>query len=270
MVKELIKYPTPLSVEYGINVRVFDEKLFSLIDDLKDTINENNLKALSAFQIGSYLNVIVLKNEDGSFLELINPKVIAHSGEVTTQEKTTYYDDLSANVVRHEKISVIYQNRAGENQVLKAEDDLAITLQRKIDYTFGSTFLNKLSKEEKKRFEESLEFGSDIGYENYCPTTFFKDKIIKFINITIALLFFVFLISFFIEDKKILSDVWQYELYTSYFIGIVTLIYIVYGRYEGLKYKTCTSCQIGNILGTAFIAMVKLSAVMTLSYIFVK
>ncbi|WP_304542773.1 peptide deformylase [Sulfurimonas microaerophilic] len=270
MVKELIKYPTPLSVEYGINVREFDEKLFSLIDDLKDTINENNLKALSAFQIGNYLNVIVLKNEDGSFLELINPKVIAHSGEVTTVETTSYYDNLSAQVTRYENISVIYQNRAGENQVLKAEGDLAIILQRKIDYTFGSTFINKLSKEEKQRFEGSLEFGSDIGYENYCPTTFFKDKIIRFINIIIALLFFVFVISFLVEDKKMLSDIWQYQLYTSYFIGLMTIVYIVYGRYEGLQYKTCTSCQIGNILGTAFIAMVKLSAVMTLSYIFVK
>lgn len=270
MVKKIIEYPTPLSVEYGINVRVFDEKLFSLIEDLKDTINENNLKALSAFQIGNYHNVIVLKNEDGSFLELVNPKVISHSGEILTKETTTYYPNLSAEVVRYNEISIVYQNRAGEKQVLKAEGDLAVVLQRKIDYTFGSTFINKLSKEERQRFEASLEFGSDIGYDNYCPTTFFKDKIIRFINIIIALLFFVFVISFFIEDKKILSDIWHYQLYTSYFTALLTLVYVIYGRYEGMQYKTCTSCQIGNILGTAFIAFFKLSVVMTLSYIFIK
>ena len=269
MVKEIIKYPTQLSVEYGINVRVFDEKLFSLIEDLQDTINENNLQALSAFQIGNYHNVIVVKNEDGSFLELINPKVISHSGEVTTKETTSYYPNLSAEVTRYENISVIYVNRQGENQVLKAEGDFAILLQRKIDYTFGSTFLPKLSKEEAQRFEASLEFGSDIGYDGYCPVTFFKDKIIRFANILIALLFFVFIISFFIEDKKILSDIWQYQLYGSYITLLVIFVYIVYGRYEGTKYTSCTSCQIGNILGTAFIASIKLSIVMTLSYFFV-
>ncbi|MFT7859467.1 MAG: peptide deformylase [Sulfurimonas sp.] len=270
MVREIIKYPTPLSVEYGINVRVFDKQLFSLIEDLKDTINENNLKALSAFQVGDYHNVVVLKEDDGSFIELVNPKVISHSGEVTTKETTTYYPNLSAEVKRHAKISIVYQDRNGEKQVLKAEGETAILLQRKIDYTFGSTFITKLSKEERKRFDSSLEHGIDIGYDNYCPTTFVKDKIIRFINIIIALLFAVFVISFFIEDKKILSNVWQYQLFTSYFVTLLTAVYVVYGRYEGSKYTSCTSCQIGNILGSAFIALFKLSVVMVLSYIFVK
>lgn len=270
MVREIIKYPTPLSVEYGINVRVFDDTLFALIDDLEDTINENNLEALAAFQIGSYFNVIVLKQGDGEFLELVNPKVISHSAELLSKETTLYYGDLSAEVKRYEKISIVYQNRNGEQQVLQAEGDLAILLQRKIDYTFGSTFIAKLSKEERQRFDASLEFGMDIGYDNYCPTTFFKDKIIKFINIIIALLFLVFVISFFIEDKKILSEIWNYQLYTSYFIVVSTIVYVVYGRYEGSKYTSCTSCQIGNIIGTAVIALFKLSAVMGISYLFVK
>lgn len=270
MVKEIIKYPTPLSVEYGINVRVFNEELFSLIDDLKDTINENNVDALAAFQIGSYFNVVVIKQDDGAFLELINPKVIAHSGEVVTQETTAYYPNMNAEVKRYAAISVVYQDRFGEKQVLKADGNLAILIQRKIDYTFGSTFLPKLSQEERKSFEDSLEYGIDVGYANYCPTSFFKDKIIRFINIIIALLFLVFLISFFIEDKKILSDVWQYQLYISFATAVLTLVYIVYGRYEGSRYTSCTSCQIGNILGTAFLAFVRLSIVMTLSYIFVK
>ncbi len=270
MVKEIIKYPAPLSVEYGINVRVFDEELFSLIDDLKDTINENNVDGLAAFQIGSYLNVVVIKKEDGSFLELMNPKMIAHSGEIISKEKTAYYPKMDAEVKRYENISVIYQDRFGEKQILKAEGHLAVLIQRKIDYTFGSTFLPKLSKEERERFEESLAYGIDVGYDNYCPTSFLKDKIIKFINIVIALLFLIFLISFFIEDKKILSYIWQYQLYISYVTTFLTVVYIVYGRYEGTKYTSCTSCQIGNILGTAFLAFIRLSIVMTLSYIFIK
>lgn len=50
MVREVIKYPRLLSLEYGISVRVFDEKLSALIDDLKDTINEGDYPGLSAFR----------------------------------------------------------------------------------------------------------------------------------------------------------------------------------------------------------------------------
>jgi len=97
MIKELVKYPTPLSLEYGIDVRTFDEKLFSLIDDLKDTINENNLDGLSAFQIGNYFNVIVVKDND-NFIELINPRVISQNSTIVTKESTTYFFGKEAEV----------------------------------------------------------------------------------------------------------------------------------------------------------------------------
>lgn len=270
MVREIITYPTPLSVEYGIVVRTFDETLFALIEDLKDTINANNLQALAAFQIGSYFNVIVLKNDDGSFTEMVNPRLISHSGKVESQEQTAYYPNLSAKVKRFGNISVVYQNRHGDSQVFQAEGDVAITLQRKLDYNFGATFITKLSKEEKQRFEQSLEFGSDVGYDNYCPTSFVKDKIIKFINVIIALLFVVFVLSLFLDDREYVSTIWEYQLYTSYFLAGMIAIYVLYGKYESTLYKSCTSCQIGNLIGTALIAFVKLSVVMALSFFFVR
>ncbi len=73
MVKDIVKYPTTPSVEFGTDVRLFNEELFSIIEDLKDTIIENNLDGLVGYQIGYYFNVIVIKDENGEFLELINP-----------------------------------------------------------------------------------------------------------------------------------------------------------------------------------------------------
>ena len=156
MVRKVIKYPTPLSVEYATDVRVFDDALFSLIDDLKDTMNENNLDGLAAYQIGSYFNIIVVKNGD-AFIEIINPRLIGHSGSVVTEGSTAYYPNKSATIKRFAEISIVYQDRKGNDKTLQASGDLAILLQRKIDYTFGATFLHKMSKEEKTKFENSLE-----------------------------------------------------------------------------------------------------------------
>jgi peptide deformylase len=156
MVRDLVVYPMALSLEFATDVRKFDEELFALIEDLKDTINENNLEGLSAYQIGNYFNVIVIKQEDGSFLEMINPRLIAYDGFMQSKESTTYYPQKSATITRYENISVVYQDREGKNCSLKASGSLAALIERKIDYTFGATFIHKMSKEERKRFEHEL------------------------------------------------------------------------------------------------------------------
>ena len=266
MVREIIKYPTPLSVEFGVNVRQFDAELFALIEDLKDTINENNLQALAAFQIGNYKNVIVVKNEDGTFLELINPSLISHSGRVLTQEKTAYYGEIAAEITRFEKVSVVYQDRDVKNCSLRAQEELAIILQRKLDYLFGATFLQKMSADEREKFELKLEYGSDVGMGDYCPTTFFRDKILKVINFMMFIMLGVVLGSLFVDDNAILEKLWEYQMYGGAAVFALQIFYFFYAQYEGKKYVSCTSCQIGNILGTLFISLIKLLLLTLVSY----
>ena len=262
MVKDIITYPTPPSVNYSTDVRIVNEEIENLIQDIKDTIDANDLEGLAAFQIGSMYNIVVIKKGDGSFLELINPRIIGASNEkVTTVEKTAYFPELSAKVTRDSHISLVYEDRDLKQHSMKAEGDEAILLQRKIDYTFGSSFINKLSQDEKKRFETKLEFGSDIAISESCPTTFKRDKILKVINIAmIAML--ILLISSFFSD----SNLWKYQLYTSFGVFGLNVIYFFYAQHEGKKYTSCTSCQIGNIIGTTVISLSKLSLIMVLSF----
>jgi len=261
MIKKITKYPTPLSLEYGTDVRIFDDKLFSLLDDLKDTIKENNLKALSAYQIGSYFNVIVFKDENDEFIEMVNPIQISHSGNTLEDESTFYYGELSAKVNRFEKISIIYQDRNAQDKSLKFSGEMARTLQRKLDYLFGSTFIDRLSADARKIFESRLDFGIDIGKDAYCPTTFKRDNKLKIINLSMIIMLLVIFISFFVE-----TSIWQYQLYASGIVFALQILYFFYAQYEGKKYSSCVSCQIGNIIGTTVISVVRLSGIMILSY----
>ena len=268
MVKEIITYPTPTGAEYSTDVRAFNEDLFSLIDDLKDTINANDLNALAAFQIGSHFNVVVVKEEDGSFLELINPKLISTNGKITTTETTAYFPGLSAEVVRHDNISIIYEDRNANQHSLKASGERSALLQRKIDYTFGSTFLNKLSKEEKAKFEKKLEFGSDMTLGESCPTTFKRDYFSKSANLLFVIMLLVFVGSFFVSDEELISTMWISEIYLAEAAFIVNIIYFFYAHYEAKLYTSCISCQSGNIIGTTLISLVKVLVVLTASYFF--
>lgn len=265
MIKEIITYPTPPSVAYGTDVRVFNEEIFSLIQDMKDTIEANSLEGLSAFQIGSYFNVVVVKQEDGEFLELINPRLISNSGRVTTTEKTAYFQNLTAEITRYETVGVVYQDRDGNQHSLKASGAFGILLQRKIDYTHGSSFINKLSKKEKKLFERKLKFGANIAISEVCPTTFKRDYIIKAINIVLIAMVILLVSSLFLS-KEITANFWSYQLYASLLAISLNIIYFFYAQYEGKRFTSCTSCQIGNIIGTSVILLIKLSIITLVSY----
>jgi len=266
MVKDIVKYPTPLSKEYATDVRSFNDELITLVDNIKDIIKTNDLEALCAFQIGSYYNIIVFKGEDGELVELINSRLISHSGKITSNEKTAYYGDISAEITRFENISIVYQNLFGENKTLKVSGDLAILLQRKLDYSFGSTFLYRLSNDERDKFELKLQNGSNSISGEVCPIIFNRDKILKVINIILISMVAIIFSSFFISDSKYITSIWDFQLYSSYTVLVLNIIYFFYSQYEGKKYSLCTSCQIGNIVGSVVINIIKLTTIMIASY----
>ncbi len=264
MVKEIVVYPQTPSLEFGANVRFFNEELSRLIEDLKDTIEANNLDALAGFQIGSPLSVIVVK-KDGEFLEFINPKVLKRDGVVEPVERTAYFPGLSAKTQRYEKIKLMYEDREGKQQFLDADGDLSVTLQRKIDYTFGSNFRVRLDDEERKLFDSKLEFGTDAITKNDCPTVFKRDIVIKAFK-TLLVIGIVILLGSFFVGEEILSTMKTVQNYSLVTMLALIVIYFFYAQYEGKQYKHCSSCQIGNIIGTSIILLMQLSVLALATY----
>ena len=263
MIKQIITYPTPPSVDFSAPVRKVDEEVSGIIQDLKDTVNANSVEALAAFQIGSSYNIVVIKKDDDSFLVLLNPNIVMMHGHIRTKESTAYFPGLTAEVNRYEKVSVVYEDEAMKSQVLKAEGEYGILLQRKVDYTFGSSFINKLDPEEKAIFQKKLEFGSDVAQIETCPTTYKRDYITKFINILMIVMVLVLGASFFTPESL---DMWAYQTYLGVSVLVLNIIYFFYAQYEGRDYISCSGCQIGNIIGTAVISLIKTSVIMVASY----
>ncbi len=268
MIKDIVKYPTPPSTEYSTDVRKFNDELFSILDNLKDTISANNLDGLACFQIGSFYNIVVVKDKNGDFLELINPRIIKTKGKQTTLEKTAYFGDLEAEVIRYDEISLVYQDRDAKDKSLQADGEFSILLQRKIDYTFGSSFINKLTADEREKFEMKLEHGGDMAIAQSCPTVFKRDYFKKGVNLLSILMVVIFVISLFV-DEQMQQQMWTTQINIFLTALGVNIGYFFYGYYEGKKFSSCTSCQIGNIIGTFSIALFRLLAILGLSYIFI-
>jgi len=264
MIKNIVTYPTTPSLEFGADVRFFSDELFELLQDLKDTIKENDLNALAAFQIGSPLCVVVIKDGD-EFLELINPKVLKAEGNAEPTETTAYFPNLSAKTARYEKIKLMYEDRGANQQFLEADGELSITIQRKIDYIYGSNFRVRLSSEEKKLFDSKLEFGTDAITKNDCPTVFKRDRIIQAFKFLFVLGVIGVIAGFFVNDD-ITQTIASAETYIMTTLLVLALTYFFYAQYEGKQYKHCTSCQIGNIIGTTVVLLAKLLVLFIANY----
>ncbi len=265
MIQKMTQYPTVMSLEFGGPVRHFDNTLLEIIQDLKDTIEANELNALAAFQIGSPLAVIVIKQDEDQFLEIINPVIIKREGSVTPIETTAYFPGLTAKTKRYEKIKLMYEDREGKQQFLSAEGDLAITIQRKADYLLGANFRIRMTEEEKQLFDNKLEFGTDSLNFNDCPTVFKRDRILRVINYGFIAGIIGLIIGLFLSGENMLLLKTGIE---TLMVSILVLIisYFLYAQYEGKQYKQCTSCQIGNIIGTTAFFAFKLLMLFIASY----
>ena len=152
----------------------------------------------------------------------------------------------------------MYEDRDGQQQFLEADGELSVTIQRKIDYNFGSNFRVRLNEEERKLFDAKLEFGTDSIMKNDCPTVFKRDRILQVFNLLLIAGIIGLIISFFVSDE-ILETLSTVENYIVISMLVSIIVYFFYAQYEGKQYKHCTSCQIGNIIGTSFILLIKLT-----------
>ena len=252
MVRELVIYPDDRILACS-DVRSFKEDLDRLLQDIKDTMEANNLKALSAIQIARPFNVAVIKQDDGSYLELINPRILQKKGSFESIEETSYYPNLKIKVPRYEEIKLIYEDRYGNPKHLDIKDRwLSSTIQRKIDFLFGGTPLDKVDKNYRERLLEALAKDGFVQ-EEVCPV-YSKKDLIKSFNDKILFLMGLSLFTplfnrFFNLSKETISNIYTFDKFAFPAVWILMIIYFVYAQFEAKKYRQCSSCQIGNQIG---------------------
>lgn len=161
MKREILVYPDKRLREVSTNIEKFDEKLHTLLEDMKETMYDNDGIGLAAIQIGVPKNVLVinLADENGeqnpeNLYEIINPQIINEDGSITYQEGCLSVPGIYEEVDRSENIIVKYFDRDG-NEVNKSFDGLmAIAFQHELDHLKGHLFIEKLSYLKRKKFEK--------------------------------------------------------------------------------------------------------------------
>jgi len=124
----------------------FNERLWQLLDDMRETLEEANGLGLAAPQVGVLRAACLVaeEKEDGTleYYELINPSITKKEGSVTIYEGCLSIPERNGAIERPEKITVTAQDRSGKEFEMKAEGLFARAVCHEIDHLNGVIILD--------------------------------------------------------------------------------------------------------------------------------
>ncbi len=123
-------------------VEVFDEKLATLIEDMRETLRKEQGAGLAAPQVGILRRIFIADIHcDGTeYKEFINPEIISATGKNDRYyEGCLSFPGRSFRIVRANKVKMRAQNVKGEWFDFSAEDFVARCLLHEYDHLQGVT-----------------------------------------------------------------------------------------------------------------------------------
>ena len=144
----------PLLRKKSRPVEVFDDRLFQLLDDMKDTLAKADGIGLAAPQIGVLRRVVIIDMGDGC-MELINPEILETKGEQMEDEACLSLPHKAGKTLRPMAVKVRAQNRNGNWVLYEGSELKARCFCHEIDHLDGKLYTDALAPgEQVYRVEE--------------------------------------------------------------------------------------------------------------------
>lgn len=137
----------PLLLKRSRPITKFDDKLGQLIDDMRETMLENDGVGLAGPQVGLLRRVAVVEVDD-EFYELVNPQIVEASGEqIDTEGCLSVDSSKNCKVLRPSKITFTAYDRYGKKYTKTVEGLLARAICHELDHLEGILFYTREYKE---------------------------------------------------------------------------------------------------------------------------
>jgi len=128
-------------------VEDFDERLWELLDDLKETLYGIGGVGLAACQTGILKRVAFIDvgyPKEPAPIELVNPAVVNTEGEQTGKEGCLSIPGREENITRPNVVVVRAQDRFGNPIEVRGEGFLARALCHELDHMDGVLYIDKM------------------------------------------------------------------------------------------------------------------------------
>lgn len=139
--RKVVKVGDEILRKKSKEVKDFDESLWQLLDDMKETMHASDGMGLAAVQVGILRRAIIVE-VNNAFIELINPVITAKKGEDIEQEGCLSVGNFRGRVKRPYQITVKAFDRFGYPFTLTGEKWLARCICHEIDHLNGILFID--------------------------------------------------------------------------------------------------------------------------------
>lgn len=128
-------------------VTEFNPRLFSLLDDLLETLAEAGGAGLAAPQVGILRRAcVVMDDETEEYIELVNPEIISQSGEQTGPEGCLSVPGKWGLVTRPQYVRVRAQDRNGDWFEAEGEGLLARCFCHELEHLDGHLYTEHIDR----------------------------------------------------------------------------------------------------------------------------
>ncbi len=157
----VLKYPSPVLKKQTTPVEKIGEEIFRLVENMLETMINDDGVGLAANQVGSEARVFVLNTapseEQPKPLAFINPVVLDQEGEIVDEEGCLSFPDLYLSIPRPRSVRVYAKDLYNEGFVLDLAGILARAVMHEIDHLNGVLFIERAATTERDKIERYLE-----------------------------------------------------------------------------------------------------------------
>ncbi len=126
----------------------YNDKLHTLLEDMRDTMHEEQGVGLAAVQIGELKRVFIIEI-DNEYTEFINPEIISKEGSQIMSEGCLSIPGESYYTERPEKVVVKAFDRFGNEFTKTGEDLLAVAICHENDHLDGVLYIDNTIPEDE-------------------------------------------------------------------------------------------------------------------------
>ena len=141
-IREIVPHTDNFLRKKSKPVKKFDETLWELLDDMKETLNANPGAGLSAVQVGVLKRVFII-DINNMQIEFVNPEIIKTKGEQYKKEGCLSVKLPFEFVRRPFEVTIKAFDRYGNKFTLTCEDWTAVCLCHETDHLDGVLYIDK-------------------------------------------------------------------------------------------------------------------------------
>ena len=140
----IVKEGDPILRKVSRPVEEITPRIITLLDDMKETMHKAEGAGLAAVQVGVLRRVVIVETEEDGYFELINPKIIAYSGEQEEAEGCLSVPNVWGLTRRPYAVTVRALNRKGETVEITGKGLLAKAFCHELDHLDGKLFTDEM------------------------------------------------------------------------------------------------------------------------------